>query len=54
MNHLRIGLFLIIIGLISSCQKKQFADVIFINGIIATMDISNPSAEAIAVIGDTK
>lgn len=53
-------IFIILLNLIflisfQSCggnKVKEAADLVLINGVIATMDDSNPSAEAIAIKGD--
>lgn len=37
---------------IGSCSKQQTADSILINGIIHTMDESEPQVEALAILGD--
>jgi predicted amidohydrolase YtcJ len=39
--------------LISSCQPKEKADLVIINGKVLTINQENPSAEAIAVKGET-
>jgi hypothetical protein len=35
-----------------SCEEKEFADLILINGVVYTVDTLQPTAEAIAVKGD--
>ena len=42
----------ILCGFFSACQKKEVADTIFTNGNIYTVDEKNPTAEAIAVLGE--
>jgi predicted amidohydrolase YtcJ len=39
--------------LTSSCEQKEKADLVIINGKVLTIDQENPSAEAIAVKGET-
>ncbi len=48
-NFAKLLLFAGIVFLLSSCQSKEFADTIIINGNVATVDESNPRVEAIAI-----
>jgi predicted amidohydrolase YtcJ len=53
MKNLIISLSIFAMFTNGSCAKKEFADLVIINGRVHTIDAANPSAQAIAVKGET-
>jgi predicted amidohydrolase YtcJ len=53
MKNIFILLSIISMAYLSSCSEKEKADLVIINGKVLTIDKDNPSAEAIAIRGET-
>ena len=53
MKNIIISLSIVIMILTCSCALKDKADLVIINGKVLTIDDANPSAEAIAIRGET-
>ncbi len=52
MRLIAVLLTLLIVALANSCGPREYADIVFVNGVVYTMDDNNPSATAIAVKGN--
>jgi predicted amidohydrolase YtcJ len=53
MKRIIVSISIITMMLTSSCEQKEKADLVIINGKVLTINQENPSAEAIAVKGET-
>lgn len=53
MIRLAIYSLIILMGLTGSCDKKEKADLVIINGKVLTIDEKNPLAEAVAIRGES-
>jgi predicted amidohydrolase YtcJ len=53
MKNIIISLSIIIMTITGSCTNKEKADLVIINGKVLTIDEKNPTAQAIAIKGET-
>ena len=53
MKNIIVLLSIITILITGSCNKTKKADLVIINGKVLTIDEANPTAEAIAIKGET-
>ena len=52
MRYIAVLLTVFVLAVINSCGPREYADVVFVNSVVYTMDDDNPSATAIAVKGN--
>src|SRR5450759_1807587 len=53
MKNIIISLSIIMMAITGSCTNKEKADLVIINGKVLTIDEKNPTAQAIAIKGET-
>ena len=52
MRYIAVLLTVFVLAVTNSCGPREYADVLFVNGVVYTMDDDNPSATAVAVKGN--